>query len=67
MDKVTINGWVARDENGSLYLYSDEPWKGPLGWKVDIDVWIEPLDSTKFPNVKWEDEEPTQVTLTIQI
>lgn len=62
-----ITAWIARDENGSLWLYSDEPWKGALGWKVDGDVWIESLDSTEFPEVKWEDENATEVELEIHL
>lgn len=64
-----ITAWICRDANGSLWLYSDEPWKGALSWKVDVDcgVWIEALDSTEFPEVKWEDENATKVELEIHL
>jgi len=62
-----ITAWIARDKNGSLWLYSDEPWKGALGWKVDCGVWIESLDSSEFPEVKWEDENATEVELEIHL
>lgn len=64
MNEITINGWIARDENNLLYLYSNEPFKA-------IDMWvgneITELSEYKFPNVKFEDETPTQVKLKINI
>lgn len=60
--------FVARDKNGKLWLHLSEskPYKD-----VD-DVWVNcrgkyhQLDSSLFPEVKWEDEEPTEVELVIK-
>lgn len=56
--------WVARDEDGDLYLYNEKPYKSRHSWNCgDIDYFtIEYL----FPEVKWEDEEPTEVELIIK-
>ena len=66
-----ITGWVARDKQGDLYLYNEEPYKDNKysEWLIGFDnegKYIE-IDSKLFPQVKWEDEEPTKVELTIKI
>lgn len=73
MDKVTIDGWLARDKEGSLFVYGKKPcekcggtWIGELPTKNQlIDLFY--LKPSLFPSVKWEDDEPTQVTITIEI
>lgn len=61
--------WIARDKDGDLFLYGDKPYKYHNGWRTDIDkkmfviTWIPPY---MFPEVKWEDEEPTEVELIIK-
>lgn len=62
-----ITAWVARDEDGGLYIYTLEPNK-----EEDLDFWTGfgdnlVIDRHFFPQVKWEDEEPTKVELTIKI
>lgn len=58
--------YVARDKDGSLYLFQNRPvkidergcWRtltNRFGWII--------LDSCLFSEVKWEDEEPTEVEL----
>lgn len=56
--------YVARDKNGSLYLYEYKPKKHSIIW-TNLGF-VEELDSDLFPEVKWEDEEPTEVELTIK-
>lgn len=59
--------YVARDKNGDLYLYSGKPIK-----YIEEGSWDEELgalmyiENDEFPNVKWEDEEPTEVEFTIR-
>jgi hypothetical protein len=48
--KKSIRAWVARDKTGSLFLYFSEPLE---------------LPQEAFPNVKWEDNEPTRVYIRI--
>lgn len=62
----TITAWIARDKEGGLYIHTLEP------NKEDLDFWIGfgdnlVIDRHLFPQVKWEDEEPTKVELTIKI
>lgn len=68
-----ITAWVARDINGILSLVSDS--RAPLK-KTKIE-WLprfQPyegfflfLDDRLFSQVKWEDEKPTKVELTIKV
>lgn len=57
--------YVARDKGGDLYLFQTRPRKSDK-----LNIWIEEciyktikLDSSLFPEVSWEDEEPTEVEL----
>ena len=63
-----ITAWIARDEDNYLGLYTSKPIKNEYGWQIDsqnADFMI--LKNTLFPQVKWEDDEPTEVELTIKI
>lgn len=56
-------GDVARDEDGELWLYFDEPTK-----HEDLGVWRANGNCVKvyperFSSVRWEDEEPTKVRI----
>lgn len=63
--KKSVRMWVARDKDGSLSLYSEKPPKGKRGWGYEYMEKLRPLDSDLFPSVKWEDSEPTRVTLRL--
>ena len=59
-----IEFWAARDKDGKLYLYRHKPIK-------DKFIWYSPgfslvLTSASFPEVKWSDEKPTKVKITIE-
>ena len=59
-----MEAWVARDKDGKIYLYRYKPIK-------DKFVWYSPgshlaLASASFPEVKWSDDEPTKVSITIK-
>ena len=61
--------WMARDEDGNLYVYFIHPFKGQTMWWI-LDLGINGvggirLDSNLFPSVKWEDEEPTEAYITL--
>ena len=62
-----LKGWVARDENGMLYLYLAKPKKNQNKWLPDIRSDFVELSRESFTRVKWEDEEPTEVTITIKL
>lgn len=57
--------YVARDKNESLYLYEYKPKKNRTIWNDNLGF-VEELDSNLFPEVKWEDKEPTEVELVIK-
>ena len=61
---IEIESWAARDMDGKLFLYRDKPIK-------DKFVWYSPgfslvLASASFPEIKWSDDEPTRVKITIE-
>ena len=60
-----LNMYVARDKDGDLYLYKKQPVKYSESWQLCSDNPHDfyKLDSSLFPEVKWEDEEPTEVEL----
>ena len=71
MDKVTIDGWVARDSSGELYLYPSMPHKMIYTWQIDdnsaLTHEVVMLNDLDFPQVRWDNDKPTPVTITIQI
>lgn len=61
-------GWAVRDKDGHPYIYPVKPVKV-------ISVWSTPeilyfgfmrLPGDSLPEVKWSDEEPTKVKITIE-
>lgn len=58
--------YIARDKDGDLLLFTERPVKADDGefWQPTKHCfdWIR-LDPSLFPEVKWEDEEPTEVEL----
>ena len=61
---IEIESWAARDMDGKLFLYRLKPLK-------DLTVWYSPgfslaLGRTPFPEIKWSDDEPTKVSITIK-
>lgn len=56
--------WIARDKGGWLWLYPTTPFKDDGIWFCDKQP-ITQLDSSLFPSVKWEDDEPTGAYITL--
>ena len=58
--------WLARDKDDSLYIYDKKPYRNIFidQWKNSFG-WFESLPKEKFPEIQWEDEEPTKVKLII--
>lgn len=57
--------YVGRDEQNTLYLYTTKPTKSLAFWCTNSTDILK-LDSNLLPEVKWEDEEPTEVELVIK-
>lgn len=60
--------WIARDKDGSLFIYRTKPRKykedGQWGDKCIQVAYNEVIeDYDLFSEVKWEDEEPTELIL----
>lgn len=54
--------WIARDEDGHIYVYETKPYKddGCNGW-LDEDFTQEPPFSSLFAFLDWSDEEPYNI------
>ena len=57
--------WLARDEDGSLWLYEHKPQKYNEIWLYRFSEPVIPVDKSLYPEVKWSDDEPTKVKLLI--
>lgn len=75
-----MKAFIARDSDGGLYLYYSNPYlKPPIKSKKILKtekMWVSlytprntvkiiKIDSMLFPEVKWEDEEPTEINIEI--
>ena len=65
MSKKTIKAWVARDYDGSLYMYTAKPQKRRDYWHA-AGVGYMKLDDSLFPEVQWSDEEPKEIEISIR-
>ena len=66
MEKKII-GWVAKNKNGVAYFYEHKPEKGFVLWGSREQPILAGVHENIFSQIKWEDEEPTKVELTIKI
>ena len=66
-EEVTIDGWMARDSNGTLWICSEEPQRYSDWWIIDTDEEYtkKELSSYLFPSLTWQSD-PLEVTLTIK-
>ena len=66
-----ITAWIARDENMDLYIFFERPNKRFECWNLENAEGMcgtnKELNKDLFPQVKWEDSEPTKVELIIKI
>ncbi len=64
-----ISMWVARDVNGSLWFYREKPVKVRGYWRIkfldESNAMYITSSASYLPEVKPEDEEPTEVILKI--
>lgn len=59
-----LKAWVARDYDGSLYMYTDTPKKMRDNWYAPKVGYVK-LNDSLFPEVQWSDEEPKEIELSI--
>lgn len=56
--------YVARDENGALFMFDNRPEKRSAKW-LPSEGALFSIDDTLFPSVQWSDPEPTKVLISI--
>ena len=64
-EEVVIDGWVARDRGGSLYLHCSYPNRDATEWH-SVYCYIKSLPPESFPSITWESE-PKRVKITITL
>ena len=64
-EEVTIEGWVARDDDGDIYAYRNKPTREDNFWLDDDAPSLISLPITSFPDLTWESD-PLEVTITIK-
>lgn len=63
-ESTSFSGWVCRDKCGNLWFTKLKP------RKTRHDDWsriVFPLDNAAFPQVKWEDDEPTPCEIIVKL
>lgn len=65
MNENKVKVWLARDKDGSLWLYPSIPLRDEGGGILFCNGSIIQLDSSSFPSVSWEDAEPTEAYITL--
>ena len=60
-----LKAWVARDYDGSLYMYTAKPQKMRDNWYAAKVGYVK-LEDSLFPEVQWSDEEPKGIILSIK-
>lgn len=60
-EDTVIQGWVARDYDGDVFLYQNEPDRNEIAWNGYMMHSL-PIDS--FPDLTWESEpEPVEIII----
>lgn len=60
--------WIAKDKNGSIFIFDGKPVKEEIEWKISQNLRTEyggyeiPKEWVKKP-LSWEDEEPTEINI----
>ena len=61
-----FDAWITRDKDYTLTLFvEDKPIKTSFDWLPQGNYFTH-FKSEYFPEVKWEDKEPTKVKLTVE-
>ena len=60
-----LKSWVARDYDGSLYMYTAKPEKKSDFWHAQ-GVGYMKLDDSLFPELQFSDEEPKEIKLSMK-
>lgn len=62
-----MKAFIARDSDGRLFLYSpNPPFKDKYDWvSISSPISIDEINQDLFPEVKWEDKEPTEINIEI--
>ena len=64
---IELEGWVARDEDGMLYLYLRDTQESTGQCSApDLHLGYIKLGDSMFSEIQWSDDEPTRVKITIE-
>lgn len=60
-NKVKV--WLARDKDMTLCAFPSIPFRDDDMWSCDEPLLV--LDKLSFPEIQWEDDEPTEAYITL--
>lgn len=58
--------WIARDEDGGLFIYTEKPYKSTSYWKYTSKYIELGIYEHLFSCVKWEDDEPWEIAKLLE-
>ena len=58
--------WIARDEDGRLFLYKNKPDRETSRWIDDYKMFALNIYNHLLPCVQWEDDEPWKITKLLE-
>lgn len=58
--------WIGRDSNTIICVYKEKPYKEWFGWTKNYPVITIDVFNHLFQFIKWEDEEPYEITKLIE-
>lgn len=61
-----MKAYVARDEDGLLYVFDSKPIKRVKVWGGNVYILMNDSDLPEGINPQWEDDEPIEVELKIE-
>ncbi len=64
-----ISGWIARDEDGSVWFHYSKPSKDNGGYWISDLKTAPPMEiyNVELPNIAWEDPKPVEIELIFRI
>ena len=63
---LMMKAWIARDKDGTVYLYSNKPQKELEFWCCCSDNYFPITGVPEGANPQWDDDEPIEVELKIK-
>ena len=67
MFHISSSKYIARDEDGDIYIYQKKPYKDRIAWCTGENGNASMLNNNAFPFITWEDNEPWNIRDLLQL